>query len=181
VIITELKELTAHMKNIIYKYLVYIIYFLGIGMTSSGIVLMPFNVVRYSIILIIGLSLFLAGSIFNEIVINQHKMTASESVKLITLSLTLALGIGMISGGISHFKESPIYVAYLIPIGIVISFISFVLKNNLRLHKKEQMIMYAGVIVAASLLFIILFLAASSFSTDMTPGGDIFNMDMGGH
>jgi len=40
------------MKNLIYKYLVYIIYFLGIGMTSSGIVLMPFNVMRYSIILL---------------------------------------------------------------------------------------------------------------------------------
>lgn len=169
------------MKNMIYKYLVYVIYFLGIGMTSSGIVLMPFNAVRYSIILIIGLSLFLAGSIFNEIVINHHKMTAAESVKLITLSLTLALGIGMISGGISHFKESPIYVAYLIPMGIVISFISFMLKNNFKLPKKEQMMMYAGVVGAASILFIVLFFAASSSSMDMPPGGDIFKMDMSGH
>ncbi|MCL6605414.1 MAG: hypothetical protein K6T94_21330 [Paenibacillus sp.] len=169
------------MKNMIYKYLVYVIYFLGIGMTSSGIVLMPFNAVRYSIILIIGLSLFLAGSIFNEIVINHHKMTAAESVKLITLSLTLALGIGMISGGISHFKESPMYVAYLIPMGIVISFISFMLKNNFKLPKKERMMMYAGVVGAASILFIVLFFAASSPSMDMPPGGDIFKMDMGGH
>ncbi|KGE19364.1 hypothetical protein [Paenibacillus wynnii] len=170
------------MKNMIYKYLVYVIYFLGIGMTSSGIVLMPFNAVRYSIILIIGLSLFLAGSIFNEIVINQHKMTAAESVKLIALSLTLALGIGMISGGISHFKESPIYVAYLIPMGIVISFISFILKNNLKLPKKEQMLMYSGVVAVASILFIILFFSASSSSMNMTPGGDIFKkMDMGQH
>ncbi|MDQ0194155.1 hypothetical protein [Paenibacillus wynnii] len=170
------------MKNMIYKYLVYVIYFLGIGMTSSGIVLMPFNAVRYSIILIIGLSLFLAGSIFNEIVINHHKMNAAESVKLITLSLTLALGIGMISGGISHFKESPMYVAYLIPMGIVISFISFILKNNLKLPKKEQMLMYSGVVAVASVLFIILFFSASSSSMNMTPGGDIFKkMDMGQH
>lgn len=169
------------MKNMIYKYLVYVIYFLGIGMTSSGIVLMPFNTVRYSIILGIGLSLFLAGSIFNEIVINHQKMTARESIKLITLSLTLALGIGMISGGISHFKESPIYVAYLIPMGIVISFVSFILKNNLKLPKKEQWLMYSGIVAVASVLFFILFFSASSSSVNVTPGGDIFKMNMGQH
>ncbi|MRN56305.1 hypothetical protein [Paenibacillus monticola] len=164
------------MKNVIYKYLVYVIYFLGIGMTSSGIVLMPFNAVRYSIILIIGLGLFLAGSVFNEIVINHHKMTASESVKLITLSLTLALGIGMISGGISHFKESPRYVSYLIPMGTIISFISFVLKNNFKLVKKEKLMLYTGVVVVALILFISLTLAVNSISMNMTPGGDIFKM-----
>jgi polyferredoxin len=173
----ELKEHIKNMKTIIYKYLVYVIYFLGIGMTSSGIVLMPFNTVRYSIILIIGLGLFLAGSIFNEIVINNHKMTAAESVKLISLSLTLALGIGMISGGISHFKESPVYVAYLIPMGIIISFISFIMKNNLKLTKKEKYMVYIGVVVIALILLIILFLAASSYSMDMNPGGDIFKME----
>lgn len=166
------------MKKIIYKYLVYVIYFLGIGMTSSGIVLMPFNPVRYSIILIIGLGLFLTGSVFNEIVINNHKMSASESIKLIALSLTLALGIGMISGGISHFKESPQYVSFLIPLGIIISFISFIIKNNFDLKKREKFIVYIGVVVVALIIFIILSFAVSSLTMDMTPGGDIFK---GGH
>ena len=166
------------MKKMIYKYLVYVIYFLGIGMTSSGIVLMPFNQVRYSIILIIGLGLFLAGSIFNEIVIDKHKMTAAESVKLVALSLALALGIGMISGGISHFKESPTYVTYLIPLGIIISFVCFIMKNNYELKKNEKWIMYLGVVLIAIILFIILSIMASSLSMHMTPGGDIFN---GGH
>lgn len=162
------------MKKIIYKYLVYIIYFLGIGMTSSGIVLMPFNHVRYSIILITGLGLFLAGSVFNEVVIDSHKMSSLESIKLITVSLTLALGIGMISGGISHFKESPRYVSFLIPLGTIISFISFIIKNNFKLQKKEKFMMYIGVVLVALLLFIILSFAVSSLSMNMNPGGDIF-------
>jgi hypothetical protein len=166
------------MKNIIYKYLVYVIYFLGIGMTSSGIVLMPFNHVRYSIILIIGLGLFLTGSVFNEIVINNHKLSAKESVKLIALSLTLALGIGMISGGISHFKESPRYVSFLIPLGIIISFISFTIKNNFELNKNEKFIIYIGVVLFALIIFIILSFAVSHLTMDMAPGGDIFK---GGH
>lgn len=164
------------MKKLIYKYLVYIIYFLGIGMTSSGIVLMPFNPLRYSIILFIGLSLFSAGSIFNEIVIDKHNLSAFQSFQLIFLSLTLAIGIGMISGGISHFKESPNYVSYLIPIGIIVSFISFTLKNKFVLTRKEKYIIFAAVVLFAFLVFIGLSYAASiMMGMGMENGGDIFN------
>lgn len=162
------------MKKLAYKYLVYIIYFLGIGMTSSGIVLMPFNVVRYSIILGIGLSLFIAGSVFNEVVIDNHHLSAIESFKLVLLSLTLAIGIGMISGGISHFKESPTYVSYLIPLGLIISFISFTVKNNFVLTRKEKLIIFTAVIILAIIIFIVLSVAASHTMISTSPGGDIF-------
>lgn len=164
------------MKKIYYKYLVYIIYFLGIGMTSSGIVLMPFNAVRYSIILVTGLSLFIASSLFNEVVIDNHNLSAIQSIKLIILSLTLAIGIGMISGGISHFKESPVYVSYLIPLGIIISFISFTLKNNFIMPKKERIIIYSIIIILAIVIFTALSYFASMMVMDF--GGDIFK---GGH
>ena len=166
------------MKKVIYNYVVYIIYFLGIGMTSSGIVLMPFNAMRYSIILSIGLALFIAGSVFNEIVIDKHKLSAYESMKLIITSLTLAIGIGMISGGISHFKESPMYVSYLIPLGIAISFISFTIKNNFKLSRREKIIVFSSVIVFAVVIHVVLSSAAAGIMMDMTPGGDIFK---GGH
>lgn len=162
------------MKKLVYKYLVYIIYFLGIGMTSSGIVLMPFNAIRYSIILSIGLGLFIAGSVFNEVVIDKHRLSAFESIKLIVFSLTLAIGIGMISGGISHFKESPTYVSYLIPLGIIVSFISFTVKNNFELNRKEKIMIFSGVIVFAIIVYIALTFMAGNLMMDMTPGGDIF-------
>lgn len=166
------------MKKVIYKYLVYVIYFLGIGMTSSGIVLMPFNPMRYSIILGVGLSLFLAGSIFNEIVIDKRHLSAYESIKLVVVSLTLAIGIGMISGGISHFKESPTYVSYLIPIGIVVSFISFTIKNAFTLSKKEKLMLFIGLVVMAIIVHFALSAAAGNMVMNMAPGGDIFK---GGH
>ena len=165
------------MKKLIYKYLVYIIYFLGIGMTSSGIVLMPFNAVRYSIILAVGLTLFIAGSVFNEVVIDRRNLSPLQSIKLIFFSLTLAIGIGMISGGISHFKESPSYVSYLIPLGIVFSFTSFTIKNNFVLSRKEKWIMSTTVLVFALLVFISLSAVAASMM-GMPMGGDIFQ---GGH
>ncbi|ADL50167.1 hypothetical protein [Clostridium cellulovorans] len=162
------------MKKAIYMYIVYIVYFLGIGMTSSCIVLMPFNPVRYSIILSIGLGLFLTGSIFNELVINKTHLSTVEILKLVVVSLTLAIGIGMISGGISHFKESPQYVSYLIPLGILISFISFIVKNNFKLSRKEKIIMLIGVAIISIIIFVILSMMAMNASMDMQPGGDIF-------
>lgn len=143
-------------------------------MTSSGIVLMPFNPMRYSIILGVGLSLFITGSVFNEVVIDKHNLSALQSIRLILLSLTLAIGIGMISGGISHFKESPSYVSFLIPLGIIISFTSFTLKNNFELAKKQKTITFAVVIAFAILVFIGLSFVASMMM-DMPSGGDIFN------
>lgn len=165
------------MKKLVYKYLVYIIYFLGIGMTSSGIVLMPFNPIRYSIILVLGLSLFIASSVFNEVVIDKHNLSALQSFQLILLSLTLAIGIGMISGGISHFKESPTYVSFLIPLGIIISFFSFSVKNKFELSKQDKIILSTVVILFAFVVFLGLSYAAAMMM-DMPSGGDIFN---GGH
>lgn len=67
--------------------------------------------------------MFSAGSFINEFVIDRKKASFVKVLKLIIVSLTLAIGIGMISGGISHFKERPVYASYLIPLGIVVSII----------------------------------------------------------
>ncbi|MBK1812321.1 hypothetical protein JHL18_16985 [Clostridium sp. YIM B02505] len=160
------------MSNLIFSYLVYIVYFLGMGLVSSGIVLMPFNIMRYSAILLTGLILFISGTIFNEIVINKKKLSFVEITKLIIVSLSLAIGIGMISGGISHFKESPRYVSYLIPTGIIISLISFTIKNNYKLNKQSKIILAIAVLIIA----VVVHSSLSYFASSMLGnGGDIFN------
>lgn len=161
------------LKNALMRYLVYIVYFLGIGMVSSGIVLMPFNALRYGTILVIGLVLFSTGSFINEIVLEKKQMSAMERLKLVLVSLTLAIGIGMISGGIAHFKESPVYVTYLIPLGIIISFISFMLKNNYKLTNREK----AGVAIALTVVSLTVHtgLSVAAMQLDTSEkGGDVF-------
>ncbi len=164
------------LKKVVSLYAVYVVYFLGVGLTSSGIVLMPFNPVRYSIILILGLLLFSLGSFVNEFVIDKKEVSFIKVVRLITVSLTLAIGIGMISGGISHFKESPIYVSYLIPLGSVISIISFVIKNSFQLNKKEIKTLAIYIVVIGFILHGGLSLGANYYLGDTggAMGGDIF-------
>jgi hypothetical protein len=165
-------------NKIISRYLVYIVYFLGVGMVSSGIVLMPFNHMRYGTILVIGLFLFSTGSFINEVIIDKKHLSFKESVKLVIVSLTLAIGIGMISGGIAHFKESPVYVSYLIPIGIMVSLISFKIKNAFELTKKEYITLIITFLVIAIIIHVGLSIAANAMLMDTAPGGDIFKGHM---
>lgn len=165
-------------NKIVSRYLVYIVYFLGVGMVSSGIVLMPFNKIRYGTILVIGLLLFSTGSFINEVIIDKKHLSFKESVKLVIVSLTLAIGIGMISGGIAHFKESPVYVSYLIPIGIIVSFISFKVKNAFELTKKEFITLIIIFALIAIVVHLGLSIAANAMLMDATPGGDIFKGHM---
>lgn len=133
---------------------------------------MPFNAVRYSIILVCGLILYISGTIFNEIVVNKKKLSFMEVAKLVAVSLSLAIGIGMISGGISHFKESPKYVSYLIPTGIMLSSISFTIKNNFKLDKQSKIKLSVVLVI----IVLALHLTLSIFASDMLGnGGDIFN------
>ena len=165
-------------NKIVSRYLVYIVYFLGVGMVSSGIVLMPFNKMRYGTILVIGLLLFSTGSFINEVIIDKKHLSFKESVKLVIVSLTLAIGIGMISGGIAHFKESPVYVSYLIPIGIIVSFISFKIKNAFELTKKEFITLIVIFVAVAIVVHLGLSIAADAMLMEATPGGDIFKGHM---
>ena len=166
-------EMDTKVIKLVMNYIVYVVYFLGIGLVSSGIVLLPFNPLRYSIVLGCGLLLFLIGSIINEVVLTKHKLNMKQSIKLVIVSLTLAMGIGMISGGISHFKELPDYVIYLIPIGLVISFISYLVKNNYRFSNKGKVSIAFGICIVALLLHLGLRYFSSYYFDGMTPGGDM--------
>ena len=89
------------------------------------------------------------------------------------VSLCLAIGIGMISGGIAHFKESPVYVSFLIPLGIIISFVSFMVKNGYKLHGYDKLITAIVLVVVTLVIHTGLSFAASQISADSN-GGDIF-------
>ena len=118
-------------KNIILSYLSYLALFVGTGFISGAIVHSGniSELPKYTVIGIIGVSLFLVGSFVQEFVIN-HSSTRSGIIKFFFFSLLLSVGIGMISGGTQHFSDFPIYSSYLIPLGLIISLIAFVLKNS---------------------------------------------------
>lgn len=124
-------------KDAVFPYIVYVMFFLGMGLTSGAIVHMPMDPPKYTVVLLIGMAIFVVASLLNETIIDKKNLSISSTIRLVLFSLLLSVGIGMISGGIQHFEDVLDYAGYLIPGGILLSFISFLLKNNIKLGFKK--------------------------------------------
>lgn len=162
-----------HIKQVTDKvtipYSIYVMFFLGIGLLSGSLVHFPLDPQRYSLIAGFGALLFLIGAYFNEKIINKTDMLEQGFGKLMLFlvsSLALAIGIGMIAGGTQHFSDFPSYAMKLIPIGILLSVISYVLKNRISLEKKEVYILSGKTVAVILAIIPLLSFYASSITTE---------------
>ncbi|MCA1029497.1 hypothetical protein LCL95_00465 [Bacillus timonensis] len=145
-----MEQLSKTWSLIWFPYVIYIMYFLGVGLIAGGIVHMPIEPARYSIILLIGAVLFISASFINELLVEKKKMNFSQAIKLLFFSFLLSLGVGMVSGGIQHFGELGGYAVILIPSGIVLSLLSFILKNNIHLNKRQAALIITMLVLLVS-------------------------------
>jgi FtsH-binding integral membrane protein len=83
-------------KDAVFPYLVYVLFFLGMGLTSGAIVHMPIDPSKYTIILFIGMAVFVVASLLNETVIDKKNLSVISTIRLVIFSLLLSIGIGMI-------------------------------------------------------------------------------------
>lgn len=107
----------------------YVLYFVGAGLISGAIVHHPLDPARYTKIAATGVLVFLAATVLNEFLLTRDRPALPRMVLVIGASLMLSFGIGMLSGGLQHFEDFPARGAVLVPLGIVVSFIAFVLKD----------------------------------------------------
>lgn len=141
-------EVKHFLKDVLFPYGVYTMFFLGIGLISGSIVHIPMDALRYSIILAIGVIIFIVASFLNETKIDKKTLTKRDIVRILFFSFTLSVSIGMVSGGIQHFNEVGSYAAKLIPIGIVVSLISFVIKNQIYIkHPKRIALLLSSILL----------------------------------
>lgn len=153
-------------KHVIPNYIIYMGLFIGTGFLSGSLVHLPLNPVRFTIIGLIGAAIFVASSTINELTIMKREATHAEIAKLIIYSILLALGVGMISGGVQHFDEVPVYASRLIPLGIILSLAGFVLKNGINLHRTQTV-----KLAAAALAFVaVLGTGLTTYAQSMTQG-----------
>lgn len=120
----------ARQSSVFRPYLGYVFNFVGAGMVSGGVVHYPLNESFYGALSIAGAFVFTIGAIVTEIVSGRRLGNALRVIFLITTSLLLSFGIGMLSGGIQHFTDFPARATILIPSGLSLSFLAFCLKNE---------------------------------------------------
>ena len=147
-----MKKNQPKLRHVVPNYAVYMGLFIGTGFLSGSIVHFPIDPVRFSIIGFIGAAVFVASSTINEITMQERKLSPAEIFKLIAFSIVLALGVGMISGGVQHFDEVPEYASILIPLGVLLSLVGYVLQHGIDLHKVQTFKLgFATAIVVAIL------------------------------
>ncbi len=139
-------------RKILLPYLVYIGLFVGTGFLSGSIVHFPLNPTRFGIIGLVGAFIFTLSSTVNEKYFNKANFEKEGVLKIIVFSLILSLGIGMTSGAIQHFDEVPLYASYLIPSGLFISLVGYILKNDLHLGFKKTLMLGSITIIILAIL-----------------------------
>ncbi|MFF6776528.1 hypothetical protein ACFY8W_23630 [Streptomyces sp. NPDC012637] len=111
------------------RYIGYVLYFVGAGLISGAVVHHPLDPARYTAVGLAGVGVFLIATLVNEFLLAQDRPPLGRGLVVIGASLLLSFGIGMLSGGLQHFDDFPARGAVLVPLGVVVSYVAFVIKD----------------------------------------------------
>lgn len=164
-----LRKARSRKRALLARYLGYVGYFVGAGLISGAVVHHPLDPARYTRIAGYGVLVFLAATALNEFVLTRHKPTLPRMLTVLGASLMLSFGIGMLSGGLQHFEDFPTRAAVLIPAGIALSFIAYVLKDEDTSWRRVFGLAGLAVLMAALISFAGLRQLASTMAEQ--PGG----------
>ncbi|GGM21655.1 hypothetical protein [Deinococcus aerophilus] len=131
-------------------------YFLMLASTSfiaGGIVHLGLgeNTVFYITLAAVGVVCFTAGNYLQEYVIQKNRRATGLGTFLL-VSFVLSVGIGMMTGGIQHYLDNPLYSTVLIPVGLLLAVAAFAVRERLTLGRKVIRLT-AGTLGVAALLF----------------------------
>ncbi|HEY9367266.1 hypothetical protein [Streptomyces sp.] len=148
------------------RYLGYVGYFVGAGLISGAVVHHPLDPDRYTVIALYGAAVFLAATVLNEFLLTRERPGLPRMLVVIGASLMLSFGIGMLSGGLQHFGDFPARGAVLVPSGLVVSFIAYVIKDSDTPNRRIVSLLGAAVLITAALAFLGLRQIAASMETE---------------
>ncbi|MBT2492859.1 hypothetical protein J7E96_30985 [Streptomyces sp. ISL-96] len=136
-----------------WRYLGYVGYYVGAGLISGAVVHHPMDPTRYSVIAGAGVLVFLLATVLNDIILATEKPALSRMARVLGTSTMLSFGLGMLSGGMQHFADLPDRCAVLIPLGIVLSFVAYFLKEDKTPWRRIFGLMGLAVLVVTALTF----------------------------
>ncbi|MCX8507123.1 MAG: hypothetical protein ORN98_11005 [Alphaproteobacteria bacterium] len=115
------------------EYIIYVAKYLGIALIAGSVVhagTLTEDMTRYILIGVAGLALFLVGEVLEE-------MASGDKINLriFALATLLSLATGFMSGGVQHYLENPSYAGAILGIGILVSYVTFMLKSGKKITK----------------------------------------------
>ncbi len=145
------------MHSLILSFLRFIALFLGTGFIAGSIVHLGEGVNVWDVsILSLGVLLFVTGSFAQERASGSVNIRKHGIVQFFILSFFLSVGIGMASGGMQHFVDTPSYSAVLIPLGFTLGFLAYLFKEGDALERRQWWTVACGSLVLFACLALIL-------------------------
>jgi predicted PurR-regulated permease PerM len=144
-----------------YAFFTYIAKYLGVALIAGSVVhigTLQNGVTRYVVLIGIGLILTIIGNIKEA---KEHGQKINLNYFLIITGLSFATGF--LSGGIQHYLDNPSYAGILLGIGIIITYVTFFLKDKFKIEKKN---------LAVVVILAILFMLFSHYVMDNTLLGE---------
>ena len=139
---------TFSIKNFMNKYLAFVGMFVGAGFISGSIVHLGEGINPWDVsVLVVGVLFFLISTCVQEFIFNKKDYKQAGVVSFILYSIVLSIGVGMASGGFQHYVDTPEYSAYLIPIGLGLGLIAFLLKEQAQLSFVTWLKYFISIIV----------------------------------
>ena len=116
-------------------FLTYISKYLGVALIAGSVVhigTLQNGVTRYVVLILIGLILTVLGNIKEA---KEHGQKINLNYFPIITGLSFATGF--LSGGIQHYLDNPSYAGILLGLGLIITYITFFLKDRFKIKKKN--------------------------------------------
>ena len=107
-------------------YASHVLRYVGVGLISGSIVHMGTlggGYLKYVVLIALGIIAFIAGTLM------EKRETTNSITSFIIISVVLSIGVGMVSGGTQHYLDGPVYAAFLIPLGIAIGYLAFLVRD----------------------------------------------------
>jgi hypothetical protein len=127
----------------------YIAKYLGVALIAGSVVhigTLQNGVTRYVVLIGIGLVLTILGNLKEA---KEHGQKINLNYFLIITGLSFATGF--LSGGVQHYIDNPSYAGILLGIGMIVTYITFFLKDKLKIDKKNL-----AIVVILAILFMLL-------------------------
>lgn len=147
------------------RYVGAMLYFVGAALIAGAVVHYPIDPPVYTVICIVGALVFLLGTVVNEFVFAAERPTVTRAIALVTFSLLLSFGVGLLGGGIQHFEQFPERSAAMTPIGLLMSYVAFVAKDPGGRWRDLFSLFGAGVVIVA----VVTWFGMNTMATSMEP------------
>ncbi|NIZ92605.1 hypothetical protein F1544_16575 [Kineosporiaceae bacterium B12] len=115
----------------------------GVGLIAVGVVRFPPGPLGPGILVGAGIVLVLAAACVTEVLLAPGPRPSI--VRVLVAAFGLSLGAAMLTGGIAHYGELPTRCAFLVPVGLLLSFLAHLFRRGTLL---EGVVSWVGGAVA---------------------------------